>query len=273
VLALLALASSAVWGSSDFLAGHTARRLPAAAVVAWSQAIALVVLSVIISVRGEWQVGPWLPYAVGAGAVGAVALVCFYAAMAAGTMGVVAPIASLGVIVPVVVGLLRGDRPSAVALVGIVVAVAGVALASGPELSGGASARPVVLAAVAGAGFGVVLLLIDLGARSSVLHTLWGMRMTSVVAFAVAAVALRSVGGVRASDLPVLGVVGVADATANALFGIASSSGMVSLASVLGSLYPVVTVAWARVVLHERLSRVQLLGVALTAVGAAAIAF
>jgi len=147
-----------------------------------------------------------------------------------------------------------------------------VALASGPELSGGASARPVVLAAVAGAGFGLVLLLIHLGARSSVLHTLWGMRLTSVLAFAVAALALRTVGGVRQPDLPVLAVIGVADATANALFGIASSSGLVSLAAVLGSLYPVVTVAWARVVLHERLSRLQLVGVGLTAVGAAAIA-
>lgn len=272
MLAFLALASSAVWGTSDFLAGRTARRLPAAAVVAWSQALALVVLSVIITVRGGWGVGPWLPYAVAAGIVGAAALVCFYAAMAAGTMGVVAPIASLGVIVPVVVGLVRGDRPSVPALVGMLVAIAGVALASGPELSGGASARPVVLAATAGVGFGLVLLLIDLGARSSVLHLLWGMRLTSVVVFTGVALALRTVGGVRPPDLPVLAVVGLADATANALFGLATTSGLVSLAAVLASLYPVVTLVWARVLLHERLSRVQLVGVALTALGAAAIA-
>ncbi len=272
MLALLALASSAVWGSSDFVAGHTARRLPAAAVVAWSQALALVVLSLVITAQAAWSVGPWLPYAVAAGVVGAAALVCFYAAMAAGTMGVVAPIASLGVVVPVAAGLIRGDRPSAVALVGILAAIVGVALASGPELSGGASARPVVLAAVAGAGFGLVLLLIDLGARTSVLHMVWGMRLTSFLVFAGMALALRTVGGVRPPDLPVLAVIGLADATANALFGLATTSGLVSLAAVLGSLYPVVTVTWARVLLHERLSRVQLVGVALTAVGAAAIA-
>lgn len=272
MLALLALGSSALWGSADFLAGHTARRLPTAAVVGWSQAIALVVLSVVIALTGSWGLGPWVPYAVAAGAAGMIALLCFYTALATGTMGVVAPIASLGVVVPVVAGLLRGDRPTVLALLGIVVAVCGVALASGPELSGGASLRPVVLAVVAGIGFGMVLLMLDLGARSSVLHTLWGMRLTSVLAFAVVGLRVRSGGGVRAHDLPVLGVVGIADASANALFGLATSVGLVSLAAVLGSLYPVVTVGWARLLLNERLSRLQLVGVALTAVGAAAIA-
>lgn len=277
MLSLLALASSAVWGTSDFTAGVVSRRLRPAVVVGWSQSLAFVVLSILVLGQvvavGGWGGWGWLPYAVGAGLTGPAALVCFYAALSTGTMGVVAPIASLGVVVPVVVGLLRGDEPGPLAVVGIVVAVVGVVLASGPELSGGASPRPVVLALCAGVGFGVTLLLIDGGARQSVLHTLWGMRAMSVVLFGAAALLVRTSGGVRARrDLPVLFFIGVADSAANGLFALASSGGLVSLASVLGSLYPVVTVLLARFVLAERLRRVQLVGVALSLVGAAAIA-
>lgn len=272
MLSFLALASSAFWGTSDFLAGVTSRRLPAAAVVAWSQGIALVILSALITVRGEWDWGPWLPYAVLAGLVGPSALVMFYAALSSGTMGVVAPIASLGVLVPVLVGWFRGDRPGTAAWVGIVVAVCGVVLASGPELRGGASPRPVVLALVAGVGFGLALVFLDLGARTSALHTLWGMRATSTAAFVLAALVLRRTGGVVATDLPLLTVIGVSDAAANGMFAVASSGGLLSLASVLSSLYPVVTVLLARFVLHERLRRIQVAGVVLCIAGAAAIA-
>lgn len=261
MLALLALASSAVWGTADFLGGLTARRLPAVAVVAWSQALALVALTAVLLGRGEVGLGPWLPWAVGAGVSGTSALVCFYAALSSGTMGVVSPIAALGVVVPVVVGVVAGERPGLLAWAGVVVAVAGAVLASGPELSGAAARRPVVLAVLAGLGFGVTLVLLDRGAADSVLHTLWGMRLTSVTGFAVAALAARRLGGVGGRDVPLLAVIGLADVLANGLYAYASSRGMVSLASVLGSLYPAVTVVLARLVLGERLARVQQAGV------------
>jgi drug/metabolite transporter (DMT)-like permease len=98
------------------------------------------------------------------------------------------------------------------------------------------------------------------------------MRTTSVLAFGVAALVLRSTGGVAGRDLPILGVVGVADLSANAMFATASSRGLVSVASVLGSLYPIMTVILARIVLHERLRHVQVVGVGLSAVGVALIA-
>jgi len=101
---------------------------------------------------------------------------------------------------------------------------------------------------------------------------LWGMRVTSVALFLVAGLLVRSVGGTRVRDLPALAVIGLADVTANGLFAFASSNGMVSVASVLGSLYPVATLFWARLLLAERLRRVQSLGVALTLVGVVAIA-
>ena len=276
MLALLALASSLFWGTSDFFAGLKARTIAPPAVVALTQGFALVALSVILLVRHTGFSpsfsgnGPW--WAIAAGVAGALGLVCFYTALASGTMGVVAPISSLGALVPVFLGLLTGEHPSVTAWVGMAVAVAGAALASGPELTGALPARPVVLAAVAAAFFGMALFCLDRGARFALLETLWTMRLTSVVLFVVAGLMARSVGGARVHDLPALTVIGLGDVTANALFAFSSSRGMVSVASVLGSLYPVATVFWARLILGERLRRIQAVGVVMTLVGVVAIA-
>ena len=276
MLALLALASSAVWGTADFFAGLKARTMAPPAVVAITQGAALVALSAILLVRNTGLSpsfsgnGPL--WSIAAGLAGAAGLVCFYTALASGTMGVVAPISSLGALVPVFLGLLTGERPSAIAWVGMAVAVTGAALASGPELAGAVPPRPVILAAVAAVFFGAALYSLDRGARYALLETLWGMRLTSVALFVVAGLVARSVGGTRARDLPALVVIGLGDVTANALFAFSSSRGMVSVASVLGSLYPVATVFWAWLLLGERLRRVQAIGVALTLVGVVAIA-
>lgn len=276
MLALLALASSAVWGTSDFFAGLKARTIAPPAVVAITQGAALVALSAILLVRNTGLspsfVGNGPLWSIAAGVAGAAGLVSFYTALASGTMGVVAPISSLGALVPVLLGLLTGEKPSATAWVGMAVAVAGAALASGPELTGALPARPVILAAVAAAFFGMALFSLDRGARYALLETLWSMRLTSVALFVIAGLVARSVGGSRVRDLPALTVIGLGDVTANALFAFSSSRGMVSVASVLGSLYPVATVFWARLILGERLRRIQAIGVALTLVGVVAIA-
>ena len=262
MLALLALASSAVWGTADFFAGLRSRTLPPPAVVGLSQAAGLVALTVLVAARwGSFDGAGWPLWAIGAGLAGATGLISFYAALAAGTMGVVAAIASLGAAVPVALGVLSGDRLGPTVWLGVVVAIAGAALASGPELSSAPARRPLLLAALAAVGFGCALFCIDRGSRVSLLHTLWGMRLTSVALFAAAALALRSVGGARAADLPSLAAIGLADLLANAMFAFASSRGLVSVASVLGSLYPVATLAWARLLLGERLRRVQVAGV------------
>lgn len=271
MLSVLALASSLVWGTSDFFAGLASRRRPAVAVVGWTQGLALVVITVLVLLRWDtltWS--GWPPWAVAAGLTGMTGLVCFYSALSAGTMGVVAPIAALGVVVPVVLGVASGEAPSPWAWVGMLVAIIGVTLASGPELSGDVSPRPVVLAACAALGFGLALFCLDRGARESTLLTLWGMRVTSVTILVVVAVVLRTAGGVTLRETPALLAIGCGDLAANGLFAYASSRGQVSIASVLGSLYPVVTTVWARVVLDERLRRVQQVGVVL-AVGGAAV--
>ncbi|MEO7421697.1 MAG: DMT family transporter [Ornithinibacter sp.] len=273
MLSLLALASSAAWGTSDFFAGVASRRRPAVAVVGWTQGLGLLVVSLVVVMRWDavtWS--GWPLWAVLAGLSGMTGLICFYTALSSGTMGVVAPIAALGVVVPVALGVATGEQPSPCAWIGMLIAVVGVTLASGPELSGGVSPRPVVLASIAALGFGFALFCIDRGGRESTLMTLWGMRMTSVTILVAVALLTRSTGGVSARELPGFLLIGCGDLAANALFSIASSRGEVSTTAVLASLYPVVTIVLARLLLDERLHRVQQVGVVLAIGGAAVIA-
>jgi drug/metabolite transporter (DMT)-like permease len=277
--ALLALLSSVWWGAADFLGGTLSRRRPAAVVVGVSQAAGLVTALVIAAAAGAFgDDRGYLPWAVLSGVAGVVGLVSFYAALAAGTMGVVSPIAALGVVVPVVVGLAQGDRPATGQVVGIVVAIVGVVLASGPELSGRAGVRPVLLAGVAAVGFGLALLAIAKGSESSTLMTLVTMRATSVSLLTVALVIALARGFARSQvqipprELGLIALVGIGDLAANLTFGLASRRDDIAVVAVLGSLYPVVTVLLARVFHHERLGRLQTAGVALALVGVVLIA-
>jgi len=282
VAALLALLSSVLWGTSDFLGGTVSRRLPPATVILVSQAVALVLLVPLALLLGgdvsARTVGP----AVLAGVVGPAALAAFYRALAIGTMGIVAPVAALGVVVPVVAGLTAGEDPSRLQLAGIAVAVVGVVLACGPELDGAGrgGALPLLLALLSALGFGVVFVLLAEGSGgdgagvAEVVLVLLVMRATSVVLLGAVAVARRRADRVRATpgDLPVLSVIGVLDVAANGAFAVASQSDLVSVTAVLASLYPVVTAVLAWRVHGERLRRVQVAGVAGALAGVALLA-
>jgi len=269
VSAVLALLASLLWGTSDFLGGTASRRAPVPSVLGLAQLTALVGLVPVAALTGELDADRAyvLPGAV-AGLVGVVALAAFYRALATGTMGVVAPVAALGVVVPVAVGLLQGESPSVLQLLGILVAGCGVVLASGPELRGRAGAAPLLLALVAAFGFGAVLVLLAEGARASVVMTLLTMRLAAVLLLTgllLATARRRGVDlGVPRSALPVVAAVGAGDVLANGAFAVASdmAGALVSVTAVLASLYPVVTVLLARQVHGERLRPVQLTGVA-----------
>lgn len=273
MLTLLALVSSAVWGTSDFLGGMLTRRLNPFAVVGLSQGAALALLSVVLLVARVDDPGPgWVWYAVAASIAGAGGLVAFYSALATGPMGVMAAIAALGGAVPVVLSVTAGESPSALTWAGMVCALSGAALAAGPEVHARLHVRPVLLACLAAVGFGLSLYFLSRGAKVSVVHTVWGMRLTTVAVFATVALALRRAPRAGVRDIPMLATVGICDVTANGLFAVATTRGLVSVASVLGSLYPLATIALARIVLHERLRVVQNVGVALTVLGVAAMA-
>jgi drug/metabolite transporter (DMT)-like permease len=272
--AVLALLASLTWGTADFLGGTAARRMRPTTVVAVSQAWALLGVAVVAAATAAWRdPAGYLGWSLLAAGFGVVALTAFYAALAVGRMGVVAPIAALGVAVPVAVGLAQGEHPSAWQGVGVVVAVGGVVLASGPEIgSGAAGRRPLLLAAVAAVGFGAVIVCVARGARSSTLMTLVTMRAASVAVLGIGALLGLVGSAVRARDHPMLAAVGAGDVGANALFAVASTRGSLAMVSVLASLYPAVTAVWARVVHGEELRRLQQLGVVAALAGVALIA-
>lgn len=279
--ALLALLSSGLWGVSDFVGGSLSRRLPVPLVVAGSQLAALLVLLPLAAATGAFGAAPgYLVPGVLAGAAGLIGLSAFYRALSLGTMGVVAPIAALGVAVPVLVALAAGERPAPAQYAGMAVAVVGVVLASGPELSGRAGAVPLLLAAVAAVGFGTVYALVAAGSEGDVrgvLMTLLAMRVTGTTL--LAPVLLRALLRARAGaaalgrrDLPVLLAIGAADVGANGTYGLATRLGLVSVVAVLASLYPVVTAALAYRLLGERLRPVQAVGAAVTLAGVVLLA-
>jgi drug/metabolite transporter (DMT)-like permease len=202
---------------------------------------------------------------------GASGLALYYRALAIGTMGVVSPIAALGVLVPLVVGLVDGERPSPLQVLGIALAVVGVVLASGPEVRGVAGWQPVLLAGGSAVFFGLALAAIARGSEHSVVMTMTTMRVVTVSVMAVLVLALRRATTVSRAEAPAFVAVGILDVGANLAFGAATTLGLLSLVSVFGSLYPVATILLARWVDGERLRPIQQVGVALALGGAAAI--
>ncbi|MFF4839206.1 EamA family transporter [Streptomyces collinus] len=276
--AFFALTTSLLWGLADFGGGLLTRRAPALTVVVASQAIAAAVLGVLVVATGGWsEAGPRLWFAVAAGLAGPVALLSFYKALALGPMGVVSPLATLSVAVPVGVGLVLGERPGVVQVAGIAVAVTGVVLAGGPQLRGApVQRRTILLTLVAALGFGTVFALITEASTTvtGLFLSLFVQRVTSVAAGGAALYAsvrrgtpaLPEGAPVR-SSLPALAFVGLADVAANGTYAVAAQHGPVTVAAVLASLYPVVTALAARGFLSERLRAVQAAGAGLALVG------
>ncbi|MET7287267.1 DMT family transporter [Streptomyces sp. NPDC005573] len=276
--AFFALTTSLLWGLADFGGGLLTRRVPALTVVVVSQAIAAAVLGVIVACTGGWsEAGPRLWFAVAAGVVGPVAVFSFYQALALGPMGVVSPLATLSVAVPVGVGLALGERPGPLRIAGIAVAVTGIVLAGGPQLRGApVQRRAILLTLVAALGFGTVFALIAEASTqvTGLFLSLFVQRVTNVVVGGAALYAsvrrgtpALPEGGLSRSALPALAFVGLADVAANGTYATAAQYGPVTVAAVLASLYPVITALAARGFLGERLRVTQAAGAGLALVG------
>lgn len=281
---VLALLSSLFWGIGDFAGGTATRRLSALLVVLVSQAAGLIAVAVVATARGAWSAPlGYLPWAIAAGLVGVAGLLAFYEALARGTMGVVSPIAALSILVPVIVGLVLGEWPTAVVGAGFVLAIIGVVAASGPERAAGRSLRPVILAGVAAVCFGAVLILVARGAEGSAEMTMVAMRIASVTALGLVLLVKRRavLGALPDAGAPGLGgarlwtvvvVAGLFDVAANLVFAYASQLSALTIVAILGSLYPAVTVLLARAVHGERMTRLQYGGIAVILAGVALIA-
>jgi drug/metabolite transporter (DMT)-like permease len=272
VAALLALLSSGLWGSADYLAGRLSRARHVLVVLGASQAAGLVLMLVTATLTGAWDAPRgYLPWAVLASLAGASGLALYYRALAIGTMGVVSPIAALGVVVPLAVGVADGERPSSVQAVGIALAVLGVVLASGPEVHGDAGWEPLLLAIGAAVLLGVSLVAIARGSEQSLVMTMTAMRLTTVSLMVLALLVLRRRVAIGVREVPGFVAVGVLDVGANLAFGAAATLGLLTIVSVFGSLYPVATILLARFLDGERLRRVQQVGVAFVMAGVVAI--
>ena len=271
----ISLASAFSWGVSDFLGGQQSRRLPVLGVLAVSQPAGLILIAALIPLVGADPISAdKLAIAFLAGAASLGGLGAFYAAMAMGTVSVVAPIAALGVVVPVGVGLAEGEAPAAIQLAGLVPAMAGVVVLSYEEnpAHAGAARRSIALAIIAGLGFGVFFTGLDAAAADRPGWAILAVRTGGVATVAAALLIARpNLAGVSAA-IPVLLAIGLFDVLANALFAVASTKGVLPVVAVGGSMYPAFTVALAHGVLGERLARVQWAGVLLALAGVVMIA-
>lgn len=242
----------------------------------------LLVTSVIVLVAAvPFPDAEHAAYAAAAGLCGIAALGCFYSGLAIGTMSIVAPISATGVALPVIVGLARGEEPGPLTSAGLVLAVAGVVLASretrpddAPPIGEDKRRRSIVLALAAGLGFGAFFTFADLASEQSVTWTLFLTRAVSTPI--LLAVVLFGVGAAAVPRSPVtllqLVAIGMLDLAANGLFNVASTKGELSGVAVAAALYPVVTVMLAAAVLHERVRGSQAAGVVAALVGVVMIA-
>jgi drug/metabolite transporter (DMT)-like permease len=258
--------SSVLWGSSDFLGGTVSRRIPSYVVVGMTQSTGLVAVTVGVLATGGFTFAPgWITPAALAGSTLAAGLVMFYAALASGVMGIVSPIAALGVLVPVAVGLLHGDSLSLATSVGVALAILGIVAASGPDLNAGVHVRPVLLAAASALCFGTSMTFLAEGAKADPLLSLWGIRLTSALAVITGTLLVRRQRPVplviRPRDVVLVVLAGIGSSSANLLFQLASLRGYLSVVAVLVSLYPAVTITLAWLVLHQRLRTVQVVGI------------
>jgi drug/metabolite transporter (DMT)-like permease len=274
---LLAAFASVTFGVADFVGGFASRRVAALTVVAGSQAVALVAIIAAAPLfsHGAPAVAD-LAWGFGAGMAGAVGLAVFYHALATTRIGVAAPVASVvSTLVPVVFGIMTGERPAPLAWVGILLALPAMLLlpASGSaDPSGARGHRAAYLGAVAGFGFGMFGILISRTASESGMWPLAGARIGSLALMAVLIPLMRARFLPRRDAWPTVAAAGILDMSANVLFLIAVRRELLSLVAVIMAFYPASTMVLARIVLGERTVRRQLAGLALAAVAVTLIA-
>ena len=260
---LLAIASAALYGAADFLGGMASRRASTIAVVVWSQAAGLVMLLLVLPLlsgaspsRSDWFWGAI------AGIAGSVGVGLLYRALAIGTMAVVAPTTAVcAVVIPVMAGLLAGERLAAWTIAGIGLAIVAIVLVSQERGATHVARKGMGIAFLSGVAIGFFFLALARTAPTAGMWPLVASRAISLVLFGALGLATAQP---MMMALPVARVAiggGLVDMAANALYLAATRYGALSIVVTLASLYPASTVILARVVLGERLSRWQIAGV------------
>jgi len=260
---LFAIASAALYGAADFLGGMASRRASTMAVVVWSQAAGLVMLLLVLPLlpdaspsRSDWFWGAV------AGIAGSVGVGLLYRALAIGTMAVVAPTTAVcAVVIPVMAGLLAGERLAGLTIAGIGLAVVAIVLVSQERRTTSVARKGIGIAFLSGVAIGFFFLALARTAPAAGMWPLVASRAISLVLFGGLGLATAQP-MMMASPVARIAIGGgVVDMAANALYLAATRYGALSIVVTLASLYPASTVILARVVLGERLSRWQIAGV------------
>ena len=270
----LALAASLTWGAADFGGGLLTRRFPVVGVAAVSQAAGFLALLIVLAVTGASVHGEGFAIGMLAGAGGGFGLAAFYRALAIGTVSIVAPVAACGAVIPLVLSLIAGDSPRTAALIGAIVALSGAVMASLEERAAEERGRrdAVTLAAASAVLLGLFIYFFGRASQNGgALSALLGARSGSLPLLLGWALATRTP-VVFGRNTAAVAAVGLMDVTANALFALASRAGLLAIVSVAGSLYPVPTVVLGHLVLHERITAVQRVGIAVALVGVVLVA-
>ncbi len=271
----LGLGAAATWGSADFCGGIASRHASARATVVLSQAIGLFVAIAILVLVGE-PIPSWtaLAWAGLAGTLGVAGLACLYRGMTTGAMGLVASIAAVvGAGTPVVVGAITGDQLRLVDVAGIGLALVALVLVTRPTRHASLSREGLALALLAGAGAGCFFL--AMGRAEAAGGGPWWLIVASrglSLLLALGVVGAR--GGLREvgrSLSPIMFGVGLFDVAGTAFFLLASSQGALSIAAVVASQHPAAVTILARLILKERLARIQVAGIVAALVAIALI--
>jgi drug/metabolite transporter (DMT)-like permease len=265
----LALGASVAWGASDFLGGLATRHLPLVAVLFGAQAVGLALAAgAWLLAGGTLPTGTVLVLAAGAGLAELVGFALLYRGLAVGEMSLVAPLAALTALLPIVVALSSGERIAATQACGIALALVGTVLAAS-EPGHRRLARGAGLGLAAAVAFGAFL--VGLGAASE--HAGTGAvlvgRLASVGALAALLCVRRPAVAPTRMDVGNLAALGALDVLANLAYARAAVGGSHAVIAVLASLYPLTTVLLARTLLHERLGRARAGGVASVLLGVA----
>jgi drug/metabolite transporter (DMT)-like permease len=265
---LLALGASLAWGVGDFFGPLISRTLGVLPVLLWAQVGGVASLVVAMTIRAEGPAGWGVLYAIGASFGGMLGLFAYYRGMNTGAMRVVAPIAGVSAVIPVIYGIATGDDPSAPQIAGVAAAIGGVGLASIEHQEGRRRvAAGVGLALLAACGFGFYFPWMHAAGQVDFWWASMVFRTTALLLVATAVTAGRIDVRMSRRNICFAALAGIVDTVGNVLFAASSQHGLVSLTAVLASLYPIVTVLLAASILHERVAPLQRAGIALTLTG------
>jgi uncharacterized membrane protein len=289
MVTVLALSAALASGVADFLGGTVTRRSTAIRALTWCVPIGLaVVLASALLTGGSPSAGP-MTWGFVAGVSGGAGLITFYRALARGPMSVVAPVSALAAaVLPVAVGIAQGERLDASVLLGVLLCLVAIGLVSMEANAGRAAPARApgwrrlldsgpLMAGISGTCFGVFFVLLKEAGDGSGLWPIVGARLGNLVIVLAALLVLAFRGGdqgPRVSGRTLIGLAllsGSLDAGANVLYFLAVHDGLLSLAAVLTSLYPAITVLLARVAYSERLRVVQRVGMAIAVAGVALV--